>query len=157
MTEYADGRASFLAVPGAQAGFTSFRDNASTRSSIPGFDMYPGPSTLLTPAPESPDDDDVSHYSNDEGEQHHGRRPSSIQNQSYYTANGALSPSSTVRMPEYTLPSPPIPALDREEYGQDAYLSPSGGYLNRSGSRRSVGSQRSYVDEQLKNLYPSHY
>ena len=177
MSEYLDGpRASFLAGPG-QAGFTSFRDNASTRSSLPGFDMYPGPTaTLAVPAPETPDDDDASRYSSDDRSVHHddneeydlgnhGRMASSLQNQSYYTANGALSPSSrSVRMPEYSLPSPPIPGFEREEpiyygngNGSNRYLSASGGYLERSGSQRSVASQRSYVDDQLKDLYVGHY
>lgn len=164
MSEYYDG--DMLTVPG-QAGFVTFRDNASARTS---YVSSPTREHFLTAAPatESPDDDEASHYDNDDDQDaanagydlghppYHEQHPSS-----YYTAAQAPYSSQSLRMPEYSLPSPPIPALDRDEaalYGADARYLAAGATLARSRSERSIASsQRSYVDEQLKDLYVHQY
>lgn len=166
VSQYYDG--DMLSVPG-QAGFVTFRDNASARTS---YVSSPTREHFLTTAPaaESPDDDDASHYDNDNDNDreavdggydlsrpaYHDQHPSS-----YYTAAQPPYSSQSLRMPEYSLPSPPIPALDRDEaalYGSDARYLAAGATLSRSRSERSIASsQRSYVDEQLKDLYVHQY
>lgn len=134
-------------------GFVNFRDDASTRSA--GYSTQlgggAGYSTAAMLAPEGPDDDDASHYSRDDDAQQHGARSS-------YVYPG-IRPHSGPYIPEYSLPSPPVPAFDRQDAMQSReYLHSSPSDPHRDlGRSRSIRSDRSYVDEQLRDLYVGHY
>lgn len=187
MSERYSNASSFYGVPNASSGsggFITFQDNASTHTrtthvaTLPGSPsggsmMYNAPApapdaAALSLRQEQPDEDDFSHYDQETVDTHGDLgQPSST----YYTP-GQVTPydSRAPRMPEYNLPHPPIPAFD----GQEAILASKSSSSNmayiasgrpayrraadeRKGSNRSVSSQNSYVDEQLRDLYVDHY
>lgn len=185
MTERFSTASSFYGVPNASTtsgGFIMFNDNASTHTAVqnsPSVGSIIHHSPTLTSAPpagmsslqprqEQPDDDDASHYDQETADGHGDLgRPSSA----YYGSGEApFAAVRSQRTPEYNLPTPPIPAFDSEEAilasrsisNNMAYIA-SGRAAGRQvpdGRRalnRSISSQHSYVDEQLRDLYVGHY
>lgn len=164
-------------------GFITFNDNASTHTFMPDATSAasiihhsptltsapPAMAASLVPRQESPDDDDASHYDQETVDEHGDLgRPSSV---AYYgNAPSQYEPLRSPRMPEYNLPTPPIPAFNGEEAIMTSRsLSNNMAYIasGRPGGRRapddrravnrSISSQNSYVDEQLRDLYVGHY
>lgn len=185
MSERYSTGSSFYGVHNASTGsggFITFHDNASTHTHattvLPGSPsggsmIYNAPAPAPQPGAlllreERPDEDDVSHYDHDTVDSHVDLGQASS---AYYTATTA-TPYDTrpSHMPEYNLPTPPIPAFDSQEAimasrassnnmayiasGRPGYRRPA---EDRKPSNRSVSSQNSYVDEQLRDLYVDHY
>lgn len=114
---------------------------------------------------------------------HDNGRPHSAESglsSSYHSEEESARPSSqyfrnpSPRIPEYALPSPPIPAAFEDEYGDDddvcsavdkhvmrnstkASASAGGGKMPQSRSANTLASAPSYLDEQLRDLYVDGY
>ncbi|KAK9895007.1 hypothetical protein P389DRAFT_87537 [Cystobasidium minutum MCA 4210] len=165
-------------VSSGSGGFITFQDNASTRTGattlMPGSPSG-GSITYNAPAPapraasllsrnEGFDEDDLSQYDHETVDSHGDMGQASA---AYYNT-AIINPFEEHhgRMPEYNLPIPPIPAFNGEEAilaskassNSMAYLASGQSPYRRTEEarrplNRSVSSQNSYVDEQLRDLY----
>lgn len=175
-------------------GFITFHDNASTQThptargspapATPAMAQSPemySAATALMPRNEGPDDDDASHYDNETYDGHAHQGDLGQPARAYYSSDNrdssnpydgmavSYSNSYSPRMPEYNIPTPPLPAFDSEEailssrssMANMAYVRPNVGRSHSDSERRalnaSTASQRSYVDDQLRELYVDHY
>ena len=146
-------------APPTPAGFVGFKDNASTFTSNVGsprpggYQVYESsPAVAAMLQPEGPDDDDASHYSNNED--------ASDSAAGHMQSSHYVQPQAAPYIPEYFLPSPPIPAFSNRNAmhsNEHLMVSPSI-YTDRDlGSSRNAGSlrsQRAYGgDDRVRGLY----